>query len=45
MYRVLIVGGSGLVGKAIFTEMDNDKEFDVYGTYFNNPVSSHSDKF
>jgi len=44
MYRVLILGGSGFLGKAIITEMNKDQEFDIYGTYFNNPISCHEDR-
>lgn len=36
MYRVLILGGSGLVGKAIENEMTQRKPFQVYSTFFLN---------
>jgi dTDP-4-dehydrorhamnose reductase len=43
MKKVLVLGGSGLVGKAIISEMNKDKEFKIYGTYFRNPISWHQD--
>jgi dTDP-4-dehydrorhamnose reductase len=41
MRRVLIIGGSGLVGKAILKEL-NKKEYDVYSTYCNNKITSNN---
>lgn len=38
MNRVLILGGSGLVGKAIISEMNKSEEFQVYATYSTNPM-------
>jgi dTDP-4-dehydrorhamnose reductase len=38
MRRVLILGGSGLVGTAILNEMNRYEEFELYATYFENPV-------
>ncbi len=37
MHRVLVLGGSGLVGKAILSELNRSNEFQVYGTYYKNP--------
>lgn len=34
MNKILVLGGSGLVGKAIISEMNKCKEFEIYGTYF-----------
>lgn len=38
MKKVLILGGSGLVGTAVINEMTKYNEFDVYSTYFKNPI-------
>ena len=38
MQNVLVLGGSGLIGKAIINEMNKNKEFQIYGTYFENPL-------
>lgn len=38
MKRILILGGSGLVGKALINEISEYNEFEVYATYFQNPV-------
>ncbi|MDU5082854.1 sugar nucleotide-binding protein [uncultured Tissierella sp.] len=38
MERILILGASGLVGKALSKELD--KKYDVYGTYNNNKIVS-----
>ena len=38
MHNVLVLGGSGLIGKAIISEMNKNKEFQIYGTYFENPL-------
>jgi dTDP-4-dehydrorhamnose reductase len=37
MAKVLILGGNGLVGSAIINELINDNDFELYGTYSNNP--------
>ena len=37
MNKVLVLGGSGLVGKAIISEMNKCKEFQIYDTYFESP--------
>lgn len=34
MHKILVIGGSGLVGKAIITELNKSKEFEIYGTHF-----------
>lgn len=34
MQKILVIGGSGLVGKAIITELNKFKEFETYATYF-----------
>ncbi|WP_432665874.1 sugar nucleotide-binding protein [Wukongibacter baidiensis] len=39
MHRVLVLGGSGLVGKAIISEMNKCDEFQIYGTYYKTPIS------
>lgn len=36
MYKVLVVGASGLIGKALVRELRLSQQFQVYGTYFNN---------
>ncbi|OPJ58056.1 sugar nucleotide-binding protein [Clostridium oryzae] len=36
MKKVLILGGSGLIGKAIAEEMRGNEQLDVYGTYNSN---------
>lgn len=36
MYNVLVLGGSGLVGKAAINEISKNPEFKLYGTYFRN---------
>jgi dTDP-4-dehydrorhamnose reductase len=36
--KVLILGGSGLVGAAVINEMTEYSQFDVYSTYFQNPI-------
>ena len=38
MDRVLILGGSGLVGTAVIREMDKDGGFDVFSTYYSHPA-------
>lgn len=41
MHNILILGGSGLVGTAIINEMNKYDKFQVYSTYFKNPVPLH----
>lgn len=38
MDRILILGASGLAGKALLKELD--KKYEVYGTYMNNEIAS-----
>ena len=38
MQKVLVLGGSGLVGKAIITEINKCKEFETYATYFQGSI-------
>lgn len=38
MNKVLVLGGSGLVGRAAVKEMSKDKDYEVYGTYAHNPA-------
>lgn len=38
MQKVLILGGSGLIGRAIINEMNKYKEFQHYTTYFENQI-------
>ncbi len=42
MSRVLILGASGLVGKALVDELNQD--FDVYGTYYSRKIDLAADK-
>ncbi|MEH7356791.1 sugar nucleotide-binding protein [Neobacillus drentensis] len=42
MQKILILGASGLVGKALIDEFTN--EFDLYGTYFSSSTSLPDDK-
>ncbi|NMM62570.1 sugar nucleotide-binding protein [Clostridium sp. P21] len=44
MNKVLVIGGSGCVGKAIVAKMNKCDEFDVYATYFNNPIPLNENK-
>lgn len=39
MSKVLVLGGSGLIGKAIIGEINKCKEFQVYATHFKNPMT------
>jgi dTDP-4-dehydrorhamnose reductase len=39
MNNVLVIGGSWLVGKAIITELNKYKEYEIYATYFESPIS------
>ena len=36
--KILILGGSGLLGTSIINEMINYKQFEVYSTYYQNPI-------
>lgn len=38
MKKILILGGSGLVGTAVINEINKYNQFDVYSTYFENPI-------
>lgn len=38
MQKVLVLGGSGLVGKAIITEINKYKQFETYASYFQSPI-------
>ncbi|MZK49006.1 sugar nucleotide-binding protein [Clostridium beijerinckii] len=38
MNKILVLGGSGLLGTAIINQMNNYSNFDVYSTYFQNPM-------
>ena len=38
MSKILVLGGSGLVGKAIIAELNKCKEFETYATYFESSV-------
>lgn len=42
MFKVLVLGASGLVGKALIKELD--KKYDVYGTYYSKNLDISSDK-
>ena len=44
MNKVLVLGGSGLVGKAIVSEMNKNKEFQIYTTYFESPMTLDQDR-
>jgi len=44
MSKILILGGSGLVGTAVINEMNEYNQFDVYSTYFRNPALLNQDK-
>lgn len=44
MSKILILGGSGLVGTAIINEMNKYNQFDVYSTYFQNSTLLNEDK-
>jgi dTDP-4-dehydrorhamnose reductase len=40
----LVLGGSGLVGKAIISEMNKYSKFEIYATYFEKPLPLKEDK-
>lgn len=44
MHKILILGGSGLVGTAVINELNKYNQFDVYSTYFKNPISLAENK-
>lgn len=44
MHKILILGGSGLVGTAVTNEMSKYNQFDVYPTYLKTPILSNQDK-
>ncbi|MDF2880502.1 MAG: dTDP-4-dehydrorhamnose reductase [Clostridiaceae bacterium] len=44
MKKILILGGSGLLGKAIINEMNKHNKFQYYITYFKNPISLNEDR-
>lgn len=44
MHKVLILGGSGLVGRAIIDEMNKYKRFQQYATYFENSTLLNKDR-
>jgi len=41
---VLILGMSGVIGRAILNQMKNDKQYEIYGTYHDNPIDLQVDK-
>lgn len=44
MYKVLVLGGSGLVGQSIINEMNKYNQFQVYSTYYQNPILLNKDR-
>lgn len=44
MHKILVLGGSGLVGRAIISEMKQYKEFQLYATYYENTTPLNQDK-
>ncbi|MGF7056422.1 NAD-dependent epimerase/dehydratase family protein [Brassicibacter mesophilus] len=44
MHNVLVLGGSGLVGKAIISEINKNKEFQIYATYFERQLQINQDR-
>ncbi|MHC1746785.1 MAG: sugar nucleotide-binding protein [Cellulosilyticaceae bacterium] len=38
MHRILVLGGSGFLGKTILNELNKSNEFEVYGTYYKNSL-------
>lgn len=45
MQKIVVLGGSGLVGNALIKEMNRDKEFELYGTYAKNPVADGENRY
>lgn len=43
MHKVLVLGGSGLVGQSIIYELNKYNQFQVYATYFQNPILLNQD--
>lgn len=44
MDKVLVLGGSGLVGKAIINEISKVNKYDIYATYFKNGAPLSEDR-
>lgn len=44
MHKILILGGSGLVGRAVINEMNKYNQFEIYSTYFKNPILLNQEK-
>jgi len=44
MNKILILGGSGLIGRTAINEMTKYNKFDVYSTYFQNPIPLNQGK-
>lgn len=44
MHKVLVLGGSGLVGRAVIKEFNKHEGFQVYCTYFENHISEYEDR-
>ncbi|WP_253199460.1 hypothetical protein [Clostridium tagluense] len=38
MQKVLVLGGSGFIGKAIINEINKCEEFETYATYFQSSI-------
>lgn len=44
MEKILILGGSGLIGKALINELNKCNKFEIYETYFEHPMSLNQDR-
>jgi dTDP-4-dehydrorhamnose reductase len=44
MNKVLVLGGSGLVGKSIINEMSKNKKFQIYSTYLKSSTTLNKDR-
>lgn len=44
MTKILILGGSGLIGKAVINELNKYNQFDTYSTYFQNQTPLNEDR-
>lgn len=44
MKKVLVLGGSGLLGKAIINEINKFKEYEIYATYFEGLMPLNEDR-
>lgn len=44
MDRILVLGGSGLIGTAIINEMNKHKDFDVYATFYNRTIPLNKER-